>query len=72
MNQNNIDAEWHKLCNEYSQARDAQFEAFLIVTKKFAPNAIDPSEKELSEFEKTSQILENVIQRMRQFARENS
>ena len=34
MSQTNVDTEWQKLCHEYSQARDAQFEAFLTVTKK--------------------------------------
>lgn len=72
MSQTNVDTEWQKLCHEYSQARDAQFEAFLTVTKKFAAKDVDPSGYELSEFEKTSQMLENIIQRMRQFARENS
>ena len=74
MSQAEVYAEWQKLCEEFEEARDANFQAFSVVNKKFAAighgtSNINPTDDELSEFERTRKALEDINQRVDKFAR---
>lgn len=67
-------AEWQKLCEEFEEGREANFQAFSVVNKKFAAigqgtSRINPTDNELSEFERTRKVLEDVNRRMDEFVK---
>ena len=73
MSQTDFYAEWEKLCNEHSAARDAYFRAFAVVNQKFMSigqgiSNNNPTIDELAEFEKTWKHWENVKTQMTNFA----
>ena len=75
MNQIDVYAEWQNLCEEHEAARDAYFQAFAIVKQKFAAigrgtSGRNPTEDELSEFERTWQAWDNVKKRMDTFVKQ--
>ena len=75
MTQIDVYAEWQKLCEEHDAARDAYFQAFGTVNQKFAAigrrtSGINPSDDELSEFERTWQAWEDVKKRMNMFVKQ--
>jgi hypothetical protein len=68
-------AEWQKLCEEHEAVRDAYFQAFAIVNQKFAAigrgtSGINPTNDEISEFERTWQAWEDVKKRMDTFVKQ--
>ena len=67
-----ISAEWQKLCDERAAACNAHFIAFDAVNQKFlaigqGQSNINPTDYELSEFEKTWDVWEDVKRRMSVF-----
>ena len=61
--------EWQSLCDERVSACDAFLKAFDVVSQKFMAVAqgesnTNPSDTELSEFEKTWQALEDIKKRI--------
>lgn len=74
MTHTDISAEWQKLCDEHSAARDAHFKAFAAVNQKFAAigqgqSNTNPTDDELSEFEKTWDVWGGVKRRMSEFVK---
>jgi hypothetical protein len=77
MSQTEIHAEWQELCEEYEEAREANFQAYTAVSRKFVAigqgtSITNPTNDELSKFENTRVALEDVNQRMAQFIKKNS
>ena len=76
MSQNEIGAQWQKLCEEHEAARDAYFRAFAAVNQKFAAigkgtSSVNPTSAELSEFEKTRHAWQDVIRRIGEFVKKH-
>jgi hypothetical protein len=74
MTQDEIYAQWQKLCAEHDTARDAYFGALFAVNEKFAAigkgvSSTNPTDDELSEFEKTWERWKDVKRRMDDVAR---
>jgi len=77
MNQAGIYTEWQRLCEEYEDAHEANFQAYTTVNRKFVAigqgtSNTNPTNDELLKFENTRIALEDVIQRMNQFMKKNS
>lgn len=77
MNQADVYAEWQRLCEEYEDAREANFQAYIAVNRKFiaigqGTSITNPTNDELSKFENTQIALEGINQRMAQFIKKNS
>ncbi len=72
----NVFEQWDALCKEFEAARDAQFAAYVAVTRGFARVAKgtggNPSMEELEEYEKTSQRLDDIKRRMDEFVSANT
>lgn len=69
MNEKDIVTEWQKLCDEFETARESHFQAFSAVNRKLVrvttgATRINPTEKELYEFESTGKALEEIERRM--------
>ena len=74
MNQVDVHTGWQELCKEHDAARDAYFQAYAAVNHKFSAigqraSATNPTDDELSEFEKTWQTWEDVKMRMDAFVK---
>jgi hypothetical protein len=74
MTHTDISAEWLKLCDEHAAARDAHLKAFAAVNQKFAAigqgqSKTNPTDDELSEFEKTWDMWEDVKRRISAFVK---
>ena len=72
-----VHEEWKKLCEEHTATRDAHFKAFKVINNKFmaigqGTSHTNPSDKEMSEFEKTWQAWEDVKNRMSEFVKKNA
>jgi len=72
MTQIDISAEWQKLCDEHEAVHAAYLQAFTMVNHKFAAvpygaSCANPMDSELSEFEKTWRVWEDVKKRMDAF-----
>jgi phage-related protein len=70
-------AEWQKLCNEHTAARDAHFNAFAVVNQKFVAigqgtSRTNPTNNELSEFEITWKAWEDVKNKMSEFVKKHA
>jgi hypothetical protein len=77
MSQNDVYAEWQKLCEEQEKAREAYFKDFSSVNQKFAAFAQgvsnkNPNNNELSKFDEAWKAWEDVKNRMHQFAKDNA
>jgi 5-enolpyruvylshikimate-3-phosphate synthase len=74
MGPNEIGLQWHKLCEEADAAQSAYFRAFAAINEKFSaigrgtPTA-NPTDAELTEFEKTRHAWQDVIRRMGEFVK---
>ena len=69
MSPNEIGPQWQKLCEEHEAARDAYFRAFGAVNQRFSAIArgtsnVNPTNAELTEYEKTRHAWQDVIRRM--------
>jgi hypothetical protein len=76
MSQNEIGAQWQKLCEEHEAARDAYFQAFATVNLKFAAigrgtSSVNPTSAELGEFEKARHAWQDVIRRIGEFVKKH-
>ena len=74
MNESDIGPQWQTLCEEHEAARDAYFRAFAAVNQKFSAigrgtSRVDPTNAELTEFEKTRHAWQDVIRRMGEFVK---
>jgi hypothetical protein len=74
MNERDIGEQWGRLCDEHEAARDAYFRAFSAVNQKFAAIGsnrprVNPTEGELSDFQKTWQAWQEVKRRMDDFVK---
>ena len=77
MTHTDISTEWQKLYDEHAAARDAHFKAFAAVNQKFVAigqgqSNINPTDDELSEFEKTWDVWEDVKRRMSAFVKKHA
>jgi hypothetical protein len=59
--------EWGSLCEEFDAARKADFDAFVVVSRRFQAFGA-PSEEELREWDVAKAKLKDVKIRMRAFA----
>jgi hypothetical protein len=69
MNESDIGEQWRRLCDEHEAARDAYLRAFSAVNQKFVAigsnaSRVNPTEGELSDFQKTWQAWQEVKRRM--------
>ena len=69
-------AEWQKLCEEFTAARDTHWKAWGVVNQKFmtinqGASQINPTDDELADFENTGQALEDIVRRMDEFVKAN-
>jgi hypothetical protein len=74
MSPNEIGPQWQKLCEEHAAARDAYFRAFAAVNQKFSAigrgtSNVNPTNAELTEFEKRRHAWQDVIRRMGEFVK---
>ena len=67
---------WEPMCKEFEAAREAQFVAYVAVTRGFARVAKgtggNPTEEELDAYKKTSKRLEDIKRRMDEFVKANA
>jgi hypothetical protein len=75
VNQIDVYAEWQNLCEEDEAARDANFQALAIVNQKFSAigqgtSGRNPTEDELSEFERTWPAWIDIKKRMDTFVKQ--
>jgi hypothetical protein len=74
MNENDIGSQWRKLCEEHEAARDAYLRAFTAVNQRFStigkgtPN-VNPTNAELTEFEKARHAWHDIMRRMGEFVK---
>jgi hypothetical protein len=74
MSQDGVGLQWQKLCEEADAARDAFSCAFGPVNRKFAAigrgtSNVNPTNAELSGFEKTRHAWQDAIRRMGEFVK---
>jgi hypothetical protein len=74
MKESDIGEQWGRLCDEHEAARDAYFRAFSAVNQKFvaignSTSTANPTEGELSDFQKTWQAWQEVKRRMDEFVK---
>ena len=74
MNPNEIGLQWQKLCEEAEAAQGAYFRAFAPVHQKFSAigsgtSTVNPTDAELTEFERTRHAWQDVTRRMGEFVK---
>jgi hypothetical protein len=74
MNESDIGEQWSRLCDEHEAARNAYFCAFSAVNQKFVAIGsntarVNPTESELSDFQKTWQAWQEVKRRTDEFVK---